>query len=293
MLIWNRCISRSLVFILVLVVSRNDSERVGSCSRAWRQIRCIDHHVELYFSPPTLEPRSLCLSTEHDTHVGNPKGFWKGQTVDTHYVVPRTNKTHTHTYICINKTLIPPFKARPVRLVVQAWGEETFAVLERLCRSGLFSLLCCLHALWVSPSSSLIDFIPPDTSVAFTEEERRRTISLRLSVQASLPLAGAPPALPPPPHPGIQSLEISRMDAVLSASTLMHMEIVAQGGQRQYQEPSWCSIRQSLSASFSQHSLLLFFHCKQKSSNCVPLAFKQAQMKLVNWLNIFRADFGI
>ncbi len=146
MLIWNRCISRSLVFILVLVVSRNDSERVGSCSRAWRQIRCIDHHVELYFSPPTLEPRSLCLSTEHDTHVGNPKGFWKGQTVDTHYVVPRTNKTHTHTHthICINKTLIPPFKGRPVRLVVQAWGEETFAVLERLCRSGLFSLLCCV-----------------------------------------------------------------------------------------------------------------------------------------------------
>ncbi len=28
--------------------------------------------------------------------------------------------------------------------MVQAWGEETFAVLERLCRSGLFSLLCCV-----------------------------------------------------------------------------------------------------------------------------------------------------
>lgn len=165
MQIWNRCISLSLS---CSSLSLSFQETTVS---AWVPVlgldgrSAIDHHVELYFSPPTLEPWSLCLSTEHDTHVGNPKGVWKGQTVDTHYVVPRTNKTHTHTHICIRKTLIPPFKEKPVRLVVQAWGEETFAVLERLCRSGLFSLLCCVsvpsECLRPALSSSSYRLTPP------------------------------------------------------------------------------------------------------------------------------------
>ncbi len=58
----------------------------------------IDHHAE---------PWSLCLSTEHDTHVGNPKAVWKGQTVDTHYVVPRTSKTHTHTHAYTKHSFLP------------------------------------------------------------------------------------------------------------------------------------------------------------------------------------------
>lgn len=66
------------------------------------------------------------------------------------------------THIRIHNTLISLLKAETVRLVLQAWGEETFAVLERLCRSGLFPLLhrvsvpsACLRPAFSSPSYHL------------------------------------------------------------------------------------------------------------------------------------------
>lgn len=136
MQIWNRCISLSLMFILVLVVSKNGFLFSGmtadlllttmlSCTFLlphWSHVPCI--------SAPNTTCTSETLRESERARLSTPIKSYEERT--------------RHTHIRIHKTLIPPFKARPVRLVVQAWGEETFAVLERLCRSGLFSLLCCV-----------------------------------------------------------------------------------------------------------------------------------------------------
>lgn len=141
------------MFILVLVISWKDSE--------------------LLFLSLTATPRLTTMMSctfllphcTHDPFVSIPKTTRMSETLReserarlSTIIISYQERTR-HTHIRVHKTLIPPCKARPVRLVVQAWGEETFAVLERLCRSGLFSLLCCVSVpserlrLALSPSS--------------------------------------------------------------------------------------------------------------------------------------------
>lgn len=144
MQMWNRYISVSHVLSLT---------HPCPCHFVKRQWAC-----ELLFSGLTAAPllttvMSCTFLLPHRTHdpcVSAPKTTSTSETLReserarlSTLIISYQERTR-RTHIRIHKTLIPPFKARPVRLVVQAWGEETFAVLERLCRSGLFSLLCCV-----------------------------------------------------------------------------------------------------------------------------------------------------